>query len=333
VPAVSILLPVFNAEATLEPCLESIQRQSLTHFECLVLNDGSGDRSLAMAQQFATCDGRFRVFDMPHRGIVATMNEGLAYCRAAIVARMDADDLMLSQRLQLQCEMLASREDLAGVGCHVRLFPRASIGKGRRRYERWLNSMRSPQDIEANIFVECPLAHPTWLVRKELYLAHPYRDGSWPEDYELLSRWSHAGYRFGVVPRPLLLWRNGAERLSRTDPRYGIDRFTELRARFLVAGPLERFDSYVLWGYGHTGKSLKRALLRLGRRPRKIIDVHPGRVGQRIEGVPVVGPEDIKPETDCPLLVSVAGDKPRKQIRAALAELKMIETQDYFCCA
>jgi glycosyltransferase involved in cell wall biosynthesis len=187
-PLVSILLPVYRAEATLTACLQSVRRQTWEHLECVLVDDGSDDASLDVALSFADRDSRFRVVAAPHRGLVETLNDGLSLCRGAYVARMDADDLMHRERLRLQVERLAQDRAVAGVGCHVRLFPRTGLGEGLRAYERWLCSIDSAASVRAEAFVECPLAHPTWMIRREVLAAHGYRDAGWPEDYDLLLR-------------------------------------------------------------------------------------------------------------------------------------------------
>src|SRR5215510_5647859 len=93
-PRVSILLPVWNAAATLPACLRSIQRQSEPHWQCVIVDDGSPDDSLSVARRFAERDTRFTVIAVPHQGLVDALNTGIAACQGLFVARMDADDVM-----------------------------------------------------------------------------------------------------------------------------------------------------------------------------------------------------------------------------------------------
>ena len=98
-PIVSVLLPAYNAAATLPECLRSISRQTLQDWECIVVDDGSVDATGRLAAEFAAQDRRVRVLREPHRGLVGALNRGLAHCRGRYVARMDADDLMHRRRL------------------------------------------------------------------------------------------------------------------------------------------------------------------------------------------------------------------------------------------
>ena len=103
----------------------------------------------------------------------------------------------------------------------MRYVPPAVVLGGALRYERWLNSLATPQAIERDLFVECPLAHPTFFLRADaVATAGGYRDRGWPEDYDLLLRLWRAGGRLGTVPEVLLHWRERAGRLSRTHPSY-----------------------------------------------------------------------------------------------------------------
>src|SRR5207244_5758317 len=153
------------------------------------------------------------------RGLVEALNTGLDRCRAPLVARMDADDLMHRARLGAQLAALADAPDLAAVGCHVRLFPRRALRDGRRAYERWLNRIDSPRRVREEAFVECPVAHPTLVIRREILADLGYRDRGWPEDYDLLLRLVCAGHDIGVVPRRLLAWRDSPAPRSRLADR------------------------------------------------------------------------------------------------------------------
>ena len=332
-PAISILLPVRDAAATLPAALRSVARQSERSWECVVVDDGSRDGSAAVARCFAAADPRFRLLARPRAGIVEALNAGLAACRGALVARMDGDDLMHRERLARQRAALEAEPGLAAVGCHVRLFPRAACGPGMRAYEAWLASLRSADDVARDAFVECPLAHPSWLVRREAFAALPYRACAWPEDYDWLLRARAAGLALGVVPRRLLSWRMGEGRLSRRDPRYGLDRFTACKAHHLAHGLLADAERFVLWGYGHTGRALRAALAREGRRPSHVVELHPGRLGNRIHGAPVIPPGALAGLPDRPVVVSVAGAGPRGEIRARLAALGRREGREFVCAA
>jgi hypothetical protein len=222
----------------------------------------------------------------------------------------------------------------------VRIFPRlessASRHAGRREYEAWLNSLVSAADLTRDAFIECPLAHPSLMLERSVLERHGYRDAGWPEDYDLVLRLFAAGLKLGVVPERLLCWRDAEGRLSRTSTTYSIERFTACKAHFLAHGFLRAHDAYVLWGYGNTGRTLAKALLAHAKRPAAIVEVHPGRVGQRILGAPVLSPAALGAfmhERRLPIIASVARAGPRREVRAALASLGFVELEHYVCAA
>ncbi len=333
-PEVSVVLPAFDAEATIGAALASVRRQTFSRFECVVVDDGSRDGTAEVARRVAAVDRRFRVLSRPHGGIVAALDAGLDACRASLVARMDADDLMRRDRLAIQVERLRVDPSIDAVGGHVRLFPRAVLGPGWRSYESWLAGLVTPEDVERDAFVECPVAHPTLTARTDVLRAFGWRDRPWPEDYDLVLRMLARGRRIAVVPRRVLSWRRGPGRLSDRDPRYDDDGFARCKAHFLARGLLAGSDRFRLWGYGHTGRALTRALASEGLVPDRIVEVHPGRLGAEISGAPVVPPERIgNPSEGPPVLASVARAGPRSEIRAFLATRGFVEGTHFVCVA
>lgn len=332
-PWVSVLIPAWNAAATLPTCLRSVQRQSEPRWECVIVDDGSQDETLAWAQRFAREDARFTVLSIPHQGIVSALNTGVPLCRGHFVARMDADDIMQRHRLALQLRAFAAAPELSAVGCHVRVFPRHTLTPGRRAYEHWLNSMDTCERLRQDLFVECPLAHPTLMFRRQVLRAYGYRACDWPEDYDLLLRLQLGHESIGVVPRRLLSWRDHPQRLSRTSARYTLERFTACKAAFLAASFLATTDTYRLWGYGDTGNALRRALLVYHKRPTHIVELHPRRLGQRIHGALVIPPQGLLQLPHAPVVVSVAGEEARGTIRQAMRTMGLVELRDFVCAA
>lgn len=332
-PRVSILLPVRDAERTLPAALASIARQTLVDWQLVAVDDGSTDATPALLAAAACRDPRVHVLRTPARGIVAALGAGLTACTAPLVARMDADDVMHRERLAAQHAWFAERPGLDLVGCHVRELATAPPTDGRRAYLQWLTSLRDELDLRRDALIECPLPHPTWMARREVLAELGWRDRPWAEDHDLLLRLWQRGGRIDVLPRRLHLWRDRPDRLSRTDPRYALARFTELRAEFLRLGFLAACEEYVLWGYGSTGRTLARALARHGRRPRFIVELHARRIGNRIAGAPVVPVTQIDQLPPIPIVASVAGAVARRTIREALLRIGRVELRDFICAA
>jgi GT2 family glycosyltransferase len=332
-PLVSVLLPARDAAPTIEAALASLRRQTLTDWECVVVDDASRDDTARRVEALAARDPRFRLVRGEAQGIAGALTAGLARCRGRYVARMDADDLMRRERLRRQVAALEADPSLAAVGARVRIFPRAGMRDGLRAYERWLNALDTPERVRADAFVENPIVHPTLCARRDVLTRHGWRACGWPEDYDLVLRLLAGGLRLAVVPARLLAWRDHAGRLTRTHGDYTLERITACKAHHLAQGLLAAPGRYVLWGHGATGRTLRRALAALGKMPSHIVELHPGRLGQTIHGAPVVPPEALRDLPGVPIVASVAGLEPRTRIRAYLDHLGRRETLDYVCAA
>ena len=326
-PLVSVLLPAFDAASTLAAALASVARQTLADFECIVVDDGSGDDTAAIARAQEARDGRFRVERQEHAGIVTALRRGLHHCRGRYIARMDADDLAHRDRLRLQVEWL---ERTAARGSRL---PRAGLSARASgttfELERWLG--RSSLARRAAGADRLPRPASPLLLRTDAFAGPPRRYLA--QGHDLVLRLLASGREIGVVPRRLLCWRDSSARLTRTDPRCSLERITACKASFLAEGLLRASDGYLLWGYGSTGRAMRRALLAHGKRPSHVIEVHPRRLGERIHGAEVVGPDAIADLPRRPLVASVAGAEPRRLIRDHLEKLGWEETRDFVCVA
>lgn len=330
-PDVSVLLPAFDAGSSIVSALRSVRRQTAARFECVVVDDGSRDDTPDLVRRFVAADPRFRLLQRPHEGLVPALMAGLAECRAPLVARMDADDVMARGRLEAQLALLASDPTLAAAGAHATLVPRASLQEGALEYERWIASIDSPGRVLQDLFVECPVVHPTLCIRTPVIRELGWRDRGVPEDYDLVLRLAEAGHRIDVVPRPLLLWRQGDARLQRTSPAYSHDAFARLKAEFLARGFLRDAPQFHLIGFGNSGKRLRAALAREGRTPAAIVDIH--RKGNFVDGVPIVGVDALATLPKRPAIVCVAGAEGRTAVRRELSALGFEELRDFVCAA
>jgi hypothetical protein len=235
-------------------------------------------------------------------------------------ARMDADDVCAPRRFELQAAAARADPEVALWG--ARVDPLGEASPGWRAYLDWANGITGDDAIRQNAFTECPLPHPTWLGRvRDVREAGGYRDGPFPEDYELFLRLLERGARFGKVSsgEAALGWRDHPSRETRTHSRYGFDAILRLKAaRFpalLRAGRLPGVSTrpVAVWGAGKTGKIAARELALHGLSPECFLD--PMRPGVKSSGIPVLAPEASPPGRHL-VLVAV---RPRK-LRAELTE-------------
>lgn len=327
-PLVSVLMPVRDAAATLGAAIDSVRAQTLAAWELIAVDDGSSDGSLELLRSVAVQDVRLRVVQGPPRGIVAALNEGLRLARAPLIARMDADDLSLPDRLEAQVRLLDSRPELGLASCLVECFPAELISDGMRHYEAWLNGLVEPEQIAVERLVESPLVHPSVLARRSVLTE--YRDGPFPEDYDLWLRMHEAGVRMAKVPRVLLRWRDGDGRLTRTDPRYGASGFLRLKAAHLARTFLRDRRAVRIWGAGPDGKRWRPILAEVGIAVAGFFDIDPRKIGGRVgRQVPVLSWERVPELRDTPLIVAVGAKGARAQIREALLGSRLREGADW----
>ena len=337
IPLISVLLPVYNAAATLEGAVRSLLCQTFRDFETVAVDDGSSDESPLVLQRLRDADPRVRPIFCPHKGLIAALNTGLRYVRGDLIARMDADDGSHPRRLERQVQVLTEHPEVSVVGCRVRSFPRSRVRGGFRVYEEWLNGLTTHEDMVREIFIESPLPHPSVLMRRaDLEELGGYQDHGWPEDYDLWLRFYIAGKRFAKVPETLYFWREGPTRLSRTDSRYSIENFLRAKAHYLVRGPLQGRIA-LIWGAGKTGRRLSKHLLREGARIAAFVDVDPKKIGRSVRGIGIYPPSDLRcrwEETDHPFLLSaVSSREARALIRAYLKDMGLEEGRDFLCVA
>ncbi|WP_163269971.1 glycosyltransferase family 2 protein [Chelativorans alearense] len=118
-PLVSVLLPIYNAEPYLAAALESILRQDYGRLEIIAIDDGSTDRSLEILRRYQKADRRISIVSRENRGLIATLNEGLALAQGDLIARMDADDIAYPSRLSRQVAVFAQQPQCAICGSGV----------------------------------------------------------------------------------------------------------------------------------------------------------------------------------------------------------------------
>ena len=336
-PKVSVLLPVYNEERFLEQAAESILRQTESSFELITVDDGSTDGSRALLERLAARDRRIKLLHQPHKGIVAALNRGMRQASGRYVARMDADDLSHPERLRLQAGYLDLHPDIGMVGSRVEYLGDAARNRGLAVFVEWSNSLTESRDIELYRFVETPFVHPSVMFRRELTgQLGTYRDGPFPEDYEMWLRWIEAGVRMAKLEETLLSWRDRPRRLTRTDSRYSVEAFYRTKAPYVYRW-LEkhnpRHPAVIVWGSGRTSRQRLRFLTDLGVRVEAYIDIDPRKIGYTIEGARVMTPDELPAAGACFVLQWVGSRGARAEIEAELTSRGFRLGRDYLPCA
>jgi len=334
-PFVSVVLPVFNGMPYLPEALESLWQQTWPHFEVLVIDDGSTDGT---ARWLADCkEPRLKVVRRSHEGIVVALNAGLEQARGAFIARMDADDRCHPERFFRQVEALQARPELGLIATAARYWGEADQGQGFQHFVDWNNRLLEPRTIYLRRFVESPLIHPTVMFRKALVAHHGgYRDGDFPEDYELWLRWLAGGVRMAKLDWPGLDWRERPSRLSRADRRYATDAFYRLKTGYLADWLKTKGfanKGVVVWGAGRVSRQRAQLLVEAGIPIQAYVDIDPRKVGQVVHGRRVWSPDSLPGPGHVFVLSYVANRGAGSQIFQFLTAKGHVEGRDFLMAA
>jgi hypothetical protein len=179
---VTVVMPVYNGERFVGDAIESMLSQSWTDFQLLIIDDGSTDDTPALIESYR--DPRVRtVRHAENAGLAASLNEGLERASGRYIARMDADDISLPDRLTRQIEFMNAHPDVGACGTWVEV-----MGEGIR--QRW-EYPATHDGIHARLLFDCSMAHPTVMFRRgHLRKARLSYDSSYPcaQDYDLWCR-------------------------------------------------------------------------------------------------------------------------------------------------
>jgi glycosyltransferase involved in cell wall biosynthesis len=332
---VSVVLPGRDAAATIVRALASVQRQTLADWELIVVDDGSQDGTSERLREAARDEVRIRILRQEPRGIVAALNAGLAAAGGEFVARLDADDEMRPVRLAAQVRFLREHPAVGLVSSLVGFGGDRIANAGYARHVDWLNSLSTPEELALNRFIEAPVAHPSVMFRRELVEHHGgYRDGDFPEDYELWLRWAAAGVAMGKVPEELLVWHDRPGRLSRTDPRYDPEAFYRVKAQYLAEYlRRNRLPTVWIWGAGRPTRKRASHLAGHGVTIGGYVDIDPRKTGKRVGGIPVIRPDQLPGPGECFVLAYVSTRGARELIRLELRQRGWVEGRDFLVCA
>ena len=279
-PAVTVLMPVYNAERFVAETVDSVLAQTFRDFEFLIINDGSTDRSPEILRGYADRDNRVRLVSRPNTGYVAALNEGLGLARGEYIARIDADDLADPRRLELQVARMRDEPQLVAVGSNA--YAMDEDGRMLGDYSVPLTH----EEIEANHLVgSSTIHHPAVMLRPEaVKRVGGYRKELMPcEDFDLWLRLAEVG-RLANLPEKLLTKRlfvgsavasNLAKQarlvkqiLDETWRRRGLEGAPQPRPNRLQSA----VDLYRQWGWmalkgGHVGTSRRYAARAILSRP------------------------------------------------------------------
>lgn len=208
-PLVSVILPAYNAESTILDAIDSILSQTYHNFELIVIDDGSTDSTKNTILGYN--DSRIRFYSNEvNIGLIATLNRGINLSKGKYIARMDADDISLPDRLSIQLEYMESHPEVIVCGTLIKLF-----GCHRGRLSQ-IKFKKYSKDIKDALIIQCGFAHPTVMMRRSILVQNNIKYNPQyinSEDYKLWIDLSAYG-EFHNIPVKLLKYRISKAQIS-----------------------------------------------------------------------------------------------------------------------
>jgi len=223
-PKISVILPAFNAQDYLKEAIDSILNQTFGDFELLIYNDGSTDTTQTIIDRYQ--DPRIVAFHSPeNKGYVHWLNEGIKQAKGEYIARMDADDISLPNRIQLQWDFMESHPEVGVCGGQVEI-----IGSG-----ELVKKPLTDNEIRWWFFKGNPIAHPSVMLRKSVIdeCSIRYNESLRPaEDFDMWWRLAHVT-QLANLDEILLKYRFHAQQESTANVGVQQKHYQESLSQFL----------------------------------------------------------------------------------------------------
>ncbi|MDD7887396.1 glycosyltransferase [Flavivirga sp. 57AJ16] len=332
-PLVSILIPFKNTEAYIEACVASILNQTYAHWELLIVDDNSSDSSANIVKKFAKKDERITLLKNQGTGIIDALRLAFNYSKGAFITRMDSDDIMRANKLEvLVNNLLTHGKQHIAIGL-VNYFSKDGIKEGYKNYEIWLNNLTKTGQNYSEIYKECVIPSPCWMIhRNDLIACDAFNPNSYPEDYDLAFRFYK--HHFKCIPCDVIIhdWRDYSSRTSRTHEHYAENHFIDIKLHYFLELDYNPDKSLVVWGAGNKGKTIAKTLIKKNI-PFEWICDNPKKIGRDIYGN-ILKPFSYLKEIENPQsIITVANKEAQIEIKNYMKTLKMKPIIDYifFC--
>ena len=329
-PLVSILVPFKNTECYLKDCLDSIVKQTYTNWELLIVDDGSTDASPKIVQNYADKDTRIHLIRNNGSGIIEALRTGYKQAKGTFVTRMDSDDVMALNKLErMQQSLVIHGEGHLALG-HVRYFSEAGIGNGYKRYETWLNSLTSKGRNFEEIYKECVIPSPCWMVYKSDFdRCGGFTSNTYPEDYDLAFRFYKQKLKCVPSSEVLHHWRDYAIRTSRVNVHYAENSFLELKVNYFLELSHDKEKTIIIWGAGAKGKKVAQLLIEQ-KKPFEWVCDNPKKIGKDIYNKTLKSFEYLSTIKKYQSIITVANDEAQLEIEQFFQTQNRTPMNDYF---
>jgi glycosyltransferase involved in cell wall biosynthesis len=329
-PLVSIIMPIKNTEQYVKECVDSILAQYYVNWELLVVDDNSTDNTLPILKTYARIDSRIKVYQNNGNGIIDALRLAYSKSNGDLITRMDADDVMDKEKLTvLSQNLLNSGKGHIAVGL-VKYFSEDELGEGFKNYENWLNSLTLEGRNFEEIYKECVIPSPCWMIFKEdLEKCDAFRPNQYPEDYDLTFRFYLNGLQPISCNKVLHYWRDYASRTSRTNEHYADNTFLAIKSHYFLQLERATDKNLVIWGAGGKGKTLAQKLIDKNIAFYWICD-NPKKIGKHIYGQQLLAFNELDNIENSQSIVTVANPKAQEEIKLFFNNRGKEAMIDYF---
>ena len=320
-------MPVKNAAQYLNECLESIINQDFIEWRLIAINDHSTDSSEEILRKYEAADKRISVHKNTGQGIIDALSQAEELASHEFITRMDADDLMRPNKLSKLLELHDGSEMISTS--YVQYFAAGGIGDGYAKYEQWLNSLIDANTHYQEVYKECVLPSPNWLMKRStLQNLGGFKSLEYPEDYDLCFKAYSRNIPIKGVQEVLHDWRDYSERTSRNDDNYKDNAFLPLKVKYFKALDHNPTKKLALWGAGKKGKKIAQLLMESELEFDWITD-NPKKLGVPIFGKSLI-PRSAINNDNTQIILAVAGPEDQKDIQNFVDNHAAIETF-WFC--
>ncbi|QNK77666.1 glycosyltransferase family 2 protein [Winogradskyella sp. PAMC22761] len=329
-PLVSIVIPFKNTDTFINECIRSILNQTYRNWEAIFVDDNSKDKSYRIVQNHIKSDSRIKLYRNNGNGIIEALKTAYKHSNGSYITRMDSDDLMIPIRLETMAMSLENKGKKHLAVGQVKYFRADGLSDGFARYEEWLNKLTVKGNNYSEIYKECVIPSPCWMLHREDFDAcGGFNSETYPEDYDLAFRFYKAEYKCIPCDKVLLHWRDYSTRTSRTHKHYAENSFLDIKVDYFLELNYDTSRPLAIWGAGKKGKTLAKILLKKNIPFYWICD-NPKKIGKHIYDQKLFNFDYLAELNNPQSIVTVANTEAQQEITSYFETQKMKSMIDYF---
>ncbi len=227
-PEISLIMSVYNGEEYLSEAVESVLNQTFKRFELIVINDCSTDKTGEILDRYAKLDNRVKVYtNEENLRLPSSLNKGMEYASGKYIARMDADDICLPERLEKQYDFMEKNPNIALSSCRFMTLKKGVISSG------GCGGKTDSESVKALLLVTNPILHPGIIAKADVIKSLGYdKNFTCTEDMELWTRFIMAGYEVRIMPEYLMIYRLHDKQITETTLEKQHKEVAEIQKRY-----------------------------------------------------------------------------------------------------